>query len=1136
MSMAEPDDTQRQQLDSSIAAELDAEGLEGAEEIGRGGFGVVYRCVESALGRVVAVKVLSSDIDTDSRARFVREQRAMAQLSGHPNVVEVLHTGVTMSGRPYIVMPYHRRDSLRAHLQRSGPLEWQQAVTFGVKLAGALESAHRLGILHRDVKPGNVLVTEYGEPQLTDFGIARVTGAFETSSGEIFGSPAYTAPEVIGGDPPNVASDVYGLGATLFSLLTGHAAAQQRSDQDVIAQFLQVGSTPVPDLRKRFPGGLSDVVVRAMAISPSDRQHSAAEFGEQLRDVQRRHCHRITDMALLLDAADDASTAYSVVAATPPSAATKFRPPIAARALVKRAKLIDRLWSAGRKRLIVIHAPAGFGKSTLATQWREHLISNDVSVAWLSIDSDDNNVTWFLEHLVESIQQARPDLATELRQALEDHGPEAERYVLTSLINEIHDTGERFAVVIDDWHRVTDPGTIGAIEFLLENSSAHLQIVVTSRSQAGLPLSRLRVSDELVEIDSADLRFDVDETYRFLVDLGRLRLAEQQVVDLRESTDGWVAALQLASLSLRNQDDPAELISHLSGRHRAIAEYLAENVLSTLDPVLLDFMLGTSVTERICADLASTLTGVEHCQDLLEEVERRDLFLRALDDERQWFRYHHLFADFLRRRLERDRPGQIAELHRRAARWFSDHGMLSEAVDHAIEAGDHDRAADLVENDGLNLVEDSQMSTLLGLIAKLPTHLVAERPLLQIALGWAHVLLHHPPEPTQKSLDATKSMLSDKSPAAAEVADQILEASLVQAVGDLFADRVDGLLEPASQCLARPESLRPFVVSGASNVASFEALHRFDFPAARRWIEWATPYHERTKGPFSVMYGYCFAGIAAHEQLDVAAAETLFRTAEDQARRSGGSRSYAVRLAGVVRAELLYERGRTEQAEQVLDDSRQLGSEGGVVDFMLITYGTGARIKTARGDIDVAAQLLDEGARIAASLSLPRLAARIENERVRCGLAQALSMSTAPPHSAGRVDGIATITRELREDSEIRVLLRGSTDDVLSACAKAQVHLDGIDADTRPRAHLQAQLLFGASLHLSGRTSAAKDLVAPSAARCAHLGLPRVLLDGGPQMASLIESFVDDKSRDPAAWPQLPTSFLEEALNMPGIG
>ena len=164
----------------------------------------------------------------------------------------------------------------------------------------------------------------------------------------------------------------------------------------------------------------------------------------------------------------------------------------------------------------------------------------------------------------------------------------------------------------------------------------------------------MRVSDELVEIDSADLRFDIDESHEFLVDLGRLPLAEQDVVDLRESTDGWVAALQLASLSLRNQHDPAEFISHLSGRHRAIAEYLADNVLSTLDPALLDFMLATSIPERICAELASTLSERDHCQALLEEIELRDLFLRALDDERRWFRYHHLFADFLRRRLERD--------------------------------------------------------------------------------------------------------------------------------------------------------------------------------------------------------------------------------------------------------------------------------------------------------------------------------------------------------------------------------------------------------------------------------------------------------------------------------------------------
>jgi ATP/maltotriose-dependent transcriptional regulator MalT len=452
-------------------------------------------------------------------------------------------------------------------------------------------------------------------------------------------------------------------------------------------------------------------------------------------------------------------------------------------------------------------------------------------------------------------------------------------------------------------------------------------------------------------------------------------------------------------------------------------------VLNTLEPTLLDFMLATSVPDRISAELAATLTGRDHCQAILEEVEQRDLFLRALDDDRQWFRYHHLFADFLRRRLERDHPGRLSNLHSTASKWFFDHAMISDAVDHALAAGDAERAADLVESDRTNLVEHSQMSTLLGLIAKLPPELVRVRPVLHIARGWADVLLHHPPEPIQKSLAACKTTLLAQN---RTDDDQVLEASLVYAVADLFADRIHNLREAASKVLARPESLRPFVAASAANVASFEALHRFEFTSARSWLEQGMPYHERTTGPFAVMYGYCFAGMAAREQLDVVAAENLFRTAQQLAYRMGGVHSYSARLAGVVLGELLYERGELDEAEHLIDESYQLGSEGGVVDFMVITYGLGARIKAARGYRDLATRRLDEGERIARSLSLPRLAARIENERVRCGLLQRDSVFTPQPlgnstSPDGRVDGIAVATRELIEDSHIRALLRGST-------------------------------------------------------------------------------------------------------------
>ena len=202
---------------------------------------------QAALDRTVAVKVLTADLDEENRARFLREQRAAGRLTGHPNIVTVLHAGVTGNGRPFIVMPYHAEGSLDERIRRHGPLPLDEALRLGVKMAGALAAAHRLGILHRDVKPGNILITDYGEPALTDFGIAHIAGGFETTAGVVTGSPAFTAPEVVAGEPPSPAADVYGLGATLFAAFTGHAAFERRSGEQLVAQFLRITSEPVPE-------------------------------------------------------------------------------------------------------------------------------------------------------------------------------------------------------------------------------------------------------------------------------------------------------------------------------------------------------------------------------------------------------------------------------------------------------------------------------------------------------------------------------------------------------------------------------------------------------------------------------------------------------------------------------------------------------------------------------------------------------------------------------------------------------------------------------------------------------------------------------------------------------------------------
>ncbi|BAH53233.1 protein kinase domain-containing protein [Rhodococcus opacus] len=305
--MATDGDPLRTQRDTDTATtdELRAAGFDDAREIGRGGFGVVYRCTQSALDRAVAVKVLSGDLDDESRARFLREQRAMGRLTGHPNVVSVLEVGVTPSGRPFLVMPYHPQDSLDARIRRHGPLTVTEALRLGVKIAGALETAHRYGIVHRDVKPSNILLTDYDEPALTDFGIAHITGGFQTATGTITGSPAYTAPEVLEGDTPSPSSDVYGLGATLFAALTGHAAFERRSGEQVVAQFLRIATQPAPDLRESgIDADVAALLEHAMSRDSHERP-SAAALGETLQGIQFRRGFPVDTMALGPDPATD---------------------------------------------------------------------------------------------------------------------------------------------------------------------------------------------------------------------------------------------------------------------------------------------------------------------------------------------------------------------------------------------------------------------------------------------------------------------------------------------------------------------------------------------------------------------------------------------------------------------------------------------------------------------------------------------------------------------------------------------------------------------------------------------------------------------------------------------------------------
>ncbi|MCX0273432.1 protein kinase [Nocardia zapadnayensis] len=370
----------------TVATELDAAGFEDAAEVGRGGFGVVYRCKQEPLDRTVAVKLMTAESDEDNRARFAREQRAMGRLTGHPNIVTVLEEGVTARGRPYLVTPFYPLGSLDTWIRDHGPLAAEDVLQIGVKIAGALESAHRLGVVHRDVKPGNILLTDYGEPALTDFGIAHIAGGFRTAAGTVTGSPAFTAPEVLEGEPPTPAADVYGLGATMFCALTGHAAFERRSGEKMVTQFLRITTQPLPDLRESgVAADISDLVEAAMNRDSRERP-SATALGQRIRRLQERHGYPVDAMALQEQPAREAPADKPRI---PPQrkaigADHSGNIPLELTSLVnRRSEVMEVKNLLANSRLVTLTGTGGVGKTRLALRAASQVRRDFSDGVWL---------------------------------------------------------------------------------------------------------------------------------------------------------------------------------------------------------------------------------------------------------------------------------------------------------------------------------------------------------------------------------------------------------------------------------------------------------------------------------------------------------------------------------------------------------------------------------------------------------------------------------------------------------------------------------------------------------------------------------------------------------------------------------
>lgn len=413
--------------------------------------------------------------------------------------------------------------------------------------------------------------------------------------------------------------------------------------------------------------------------------------------------------------------------------------------LVKRPGLLARLvQESGREngsRLILISAPAGYGKTTLLSEWAAGQPKE--GVAWLSLDESDNEPGRFWSYFLLALERAYPGLAAPTLALLQAPNPPGVEEILTRLLNALTDSKGTVRLVLDDYHLITNGSIEQGLTFLVEHLPPRMHLLIASRRDPALPLARLRVRDQLLEIRTSDLRFDLAETADFLNRAMHSNLAESEIAALTERTEGWVAGLQLAALALRAQNhnikEPVETLPTFSGNHQHVVEYLAAEVLAKQSQTVQDFLLQTSIVERLNPELGEALTG-QKCWLLLRQLEQANLFLIRLDNSSNWYRYHHLFAEFLLNRLRESDPARLNELHRRASRWYEANGLTVEAVSHALSALDYETAARLIEQEGLQrLMAHGEVGTLAGWLEKLPPELVHARPHLLVTLAWVHL-------------------------------------------------------------------------------------------------------------------------------------------------------------------------------------------------------------------------------------------------------------------------------------------------------------------------------------------------------------------------------------------------------------
>jgi LuxR family maltose regulon positive regulatory protein len=632
---------------------------------------------------------------------------------------------------------------------------------------------------------------------------------------------------------------------------------------------------------------------------------------------------------------------------------TKFAPPRLGSHFVPRKALLARLDSGLEQKLSLISTPAGFGKTTLVSDWLDHL---DLPAAWLSLDEDDNDFARFWIYFTFALQTIQPEVGAEVLALLQSSPLPHSHTLLTLLINELAAISEQFILVLDDYHNIETKAIDQALTYFIEHIPPRMHLVMTSRVDPNLSLSRLRAQGQLNELRSTDLRFSQAETARFLEQMTGLNLTVAEVAALDRRTEGWIAGLQMAALSLQQRGAAAvgQFIEEFSGSHRYIMDYLVDEVLHGQPAEVQTFLLSTSILDQLCAPLcdailpASEIPIASTAQDLLAHLEHANLFVTPLDDQRHWYRYHPLFASLLRQRLNQAYPDRVTGLHLSASQWYEQAGLTDSAVRHALAAQALDRAASLVEQVAPAMIQRSELIRLLTWVDTLPEDEVQARP--RLALYYVQVLFLSG-QITQAAawLEAVEAgLVADETKNTPEVQAHTaaMRANLVRLDGDFAAT-----IALSGQALAHlPEQDAPLRAMVTLNLA---IAHYFqgEFERASELLTEIIAINQTAQVMATILFAIYLEVQLLRAQGALGRALQVCQEGLELVTRRGWRNFPAAGILYVTLGDLLRERNELSRAAKYLEKGIKQGQEGGHP-HILITGGIWLGwLRLAQGDV-----------------------------------------------------------------------------------------------------------------------------------------------------------------------------------------